>query len=83
VLTLGIALMRAGNRAAAQSKYDELTRLPRSDALLAQWHAALGEYDEAFRLARNSRGSLVPLLRVDPLYAGIRGDRRFSELAGS
>jgi tetratricopeptide (TPR) repeat protein len=78
-LTLGIAHAKAGNRAAAAAVVKELTSLePRPTAVLAQWHAATGNHDTAFALLHETSGSMAPVFRIDPLYAGLRADPRFS-----
>jgi TolB-like protein/Flp pilus assembly protein TadD len=81
-LTMGIAHAKAGNLAAADAVFKELSgRQPRPTAVLAQWHAATGNYDTAFALLHATSGSMAPVLRIDPLYEGFRRDRRFSAAA--
>lgn len=81
-LTMGIAHARAGSRVEAEGVFKELSsRQPRATAVLAQWHAATGNYDTAFALLHETSGSMAPVLRIDPLYDGFRSDRRFSDAA--
>jgi tetratricopeptide (TPR) repeat protein len=81
-LILGIAQMRAGNRAAAEAVFHDLnSRQPRPSAVLIQWHAATGSYDTAFALADNRSTALPAVLRVDPLFDGFRADPRFQSRA--
>ncbi len=78
VLMLAIAQARAGNVAAAGALIDEMSRRrPRPIVVLAQWHAARGEYDEAFGLIQSIDGGMPPMMRIDPLFEGFRSDRRF------
>jgi hypothetical protein len=44
---------------------------------LAQWFAANGNYDAAFAELRESKSAALPaVLQVDPLFEGLRADRR-------
>jgi hypothetical protein len=79
MLLLGIAELRAGNRAAAESIVQQLAAAPDSSSLMVQWHAATGNLDAAFNLLRTT-GLPAPVLRVDPLFAALRADARFSAL---
>jgi TolB-like protein/Flp pilus assembly protein TadD len=56
---------------------------PVSDYWVATIHAALGERDEAFRLLENAyqdHSQWILFLGVDPRFANLRADPRFSDL---
>ena len=80
LLTLGIAQARSGNQRAADSVWKDLSsRRPRPSALLAQWHAAAGDYDAVFEELKQSGSTALPVvLTIDPLFEGLRADRRFA-----
>ena len=53
---------------------------PQSFALIA---LGLGEIDEAFgqlEMAAEQRSSVMVNIRVDPLFASLRGDQRFNQI---
>ncbi len=78
-LMLAIAHARSGNRAAADAVFKDLAaRNPRAPVVLAQWFAANGNYDAAFAELRQTNSAALPaVLRVDPLFDGLRADRRW------
>ena len=83
LLTQGIAHARAGNRAAAETIFNDLnSRQPRPTGVLMQWHAATGNYDAAFELMK-TQPAPPAVLNVDPLFDGLRADRRFTPLTGT
>jgi predicted Zn-dependent protease len=80
VMLLGIAQLRAGNRAAADALWKDLaSRTPPPTGFMAQWHAATGNINEAIVLL-NRGSSPAPLLRVDPLFDALRVDARFADI---
>jgi Tfp pilus assembly protein PilF len=74
LLVMGLAQARAGNRAAADVIFKQLAaRGPQANVVLAQWHAAMGDYDQARRLLGGTPSEALPaVLRVDPLFDGFR-----------
>ena len=84
---LGYVMTRLGNPMAAREirgrlEDDSKKRYvsPQSFALIA---LGLGEVDEMFRqlaMAGEQHSSLMVNFRVDPLFASLRGDRRFGEI---
>jgi TolB-like protein/Tfp pilus assembly protein PilF len=81
LLTTGIAHARAGNRAAADAIFNDLSRRqPRPAAILTQWHAAAGNYDAAYETVGSGGATLPAVMRIDPLFEGFRADRRFHGL---
>jgi adenylate cyclase len=79
LLIKGIAYARAGDRAAADAIFNDLNnRQPRPTAVLAQWHAAMGNHDAAFALLGGSGSALPAVMRIDPLYDAFRADSRFA-----
>jgi hypothetical protein len=77
-----IALSRSGMAAAARALIDQLeSQTPRPHDVLAQWHAATGNRDQAFGLLRTpSSMAISGILRVDPLFDDLRADPRFAAL---
>jgi Tfp pilus assembly protein PilF len=82
---LGLALLRAGDKARADTILNELVRLePFPVVPLAQWYAATGDTNEAFRiLARTATPGAQPFVGIDPLFDGIRNDARFRRLVAA
>ena len=64
---------------------NELLRLePLPVVPLAQWYAATGDTNEAFRmLARTATPGAQPFVGIDPLFDGIRNDARFRRLVAA
>jgi eukaryotic-like serine/threonine-protein kinase len=80
LLIQGIAHARSGDQRAADRVWKELSaRRPRSPIVMAQWHAAMGNYDAAFDELKQSDTTALPaVFAIDPLFDGLRADRRFS-----
>jgi TolB-like protein/Tfp pilus assembly protein PilF/tRNA A-37 threonylcarbamoyl transferase component Bud32 len=77
----------SGNKTKAKQMLEELKRSAGnqylSPAALAGIYVGLGDMDEAFRLlqdAANDRDPWLIDIRVDQMYAPLRGDPRYSEL---
>jgi eukaryotic-like serine/threonine-protein kinase len=86
--TLAWVLATCGDRDEARRLSNRLTEVGArrwvDPVALALAHAGLGETDEAFRLVERAvdvRSPSIVLLRVDPLYSGLRSDLRFREVA--
>jgi DNA-binding winged helix-turn-helix (wHTH) protein/tetratricopeptide (TPR) repeat protein len=86
--TLAWVLATCGDRDEARRLRDRLREVGArrwvDPVALALAYAGLGETDEAFRLVERAvdvRSPSVVLLRVDPLYSGLRRDARFAEVA--
>jgi len=83
----GIVYEKMGNRNEAQIRLDELVdrfkyqwSMPYSTAIL---YFALGERDEGFRWlekAYENRDYRICLLKIDPVFDGVREDPRFQEM---
>ena len=80
LLVLAIAQARSGDQRAADSVWKDLSaQRPRSPIVMAQWHAATGNYDAAFEELKQSDSAALPaVFSVEPLFEGLRADRRFS-----
>src|SRR5262249_27697570 len=84
---LGHAYAKAGRRADAARMLNELRAkasheyvLPYSIAII---YIALGDHDEAFKWLERGydlRDEQLTALKVDPVFAPLRGDQRFSSL---
>jgi TolB-like protein/Flp pilus assembly protein TadD len=84
LVACAVAAYRAGRTADARARRTALeSRRPAPGVALAQLDSALGEYDAAFvRLDRlGARGNLPPALAFDPLFDGLRRDRRWPSVA--
>ena len=82
---LAIAFALSGKPGAARKIMDELMGQSKakylSPTVMAALYASLGEKDQAFALldkAYNERDSLLALLKVEPLFDGLRSDPRFT-----
>ena len=77
-----IALSRGGKQAAASALITQLeSQTPPPTEVLAQWHAATGNRDQAFALLNASTGAAISsVLRIDPLFDDLRADKRFAAL---
>jgi TolB-like protein/Flp pilus assembly protein TadD len=76
-----VALTRSGKRAAAEAMVRPLeTQTPPPTEVLTQWHAASGNFDQAFALLQDpaANGGVSAVLRIDPLFEGFRADPRFA-----
>ena len=87
ISALGYVQARAGNPDAARTQLDELAQRSArryvSPVLLAQVHAALGDYDRAFSNledAFHARATDLVWLNVRPAFDSIRSDARTIEL---
>jgi TolB-like protein/Tfp pilus assembly protein PilF len=81
VMLLALAHERAGNRMTAASLIRDLqSRQPAPLGVLAQWHAATGNADEAFRMLARLEGPPPPVIRIDPLFDQFRADARYAAL---
>jgi hypothetical protein len=56
------------------------TQTPPPTEVLTQWHAASGNFDQAFALLQDpaANGGVSAVLRIDPLFEGFRADPRFA-----
>ncbi len=80
---LRTALSREGERGCWRALLGIARSRGASPDLLAQYHAELGEQDEAFaelERAYAARVGQLNFLRVTPLLDALRGDPRFDEL---
>jgi Flp pilus assembly protein TadD len=84
---LGYANARAGKRAEAQSTLTRLVELWRngngSAGRIAVVYAGLGNREQALawlRRASQEHDVWMTLLKVDPVFDGLRSDERFKEL---
>jgi hypothetical protein len=85
--SIGNALARGGNRAGAIRSIDELTTLSKQKRVpaicFALVHAGLGENDETtvwLEKAYKERSDFLNVLKVDPVFDGLRDDRRFQDV---
>ena len=47
-------------------------------SLVSRFAISTGNNDEAFRLLGDSTAALPAVMKIDPLFEGLRADRRFS-----
>jgi serine/threonine-protein kinase len=87
---LARAYALAGRRREAVKIADELQRLAQrryvAPSVIATVYAALGDRDQAFAWldrARTERDFLLVLLKVEPMFDGVRSDPRFATLLAS
>ena len=87
---LGYLRGRAGDSAGARAVRDELVALAKkryvSPARLAQVHAGLGEVNETLaclEAARRARASDLAWVAVRPMFADLRGEPRFQQVAAA
>lgn len=85
--TLTFAYARAGKRAKAQRAFNALKRgpggIPPSPYFLALAELGLGNKDQAMaslELAYQRHDILLPLIRPEPMFDGLRSDHRFQAL---
>lgn len=84
---LSSALARAGRTAEAQTILNETEELSKTNDIPAQEMAimciGLGETDRAFELlqkALDDHFTVLPFIKIEPLFDGIRDDPRFADL---
>ncbi len=87
IASIGNARGRSGDRAGAMRSLDELTKLakgrPVSSMCFALVYAGLGDNDQALAAlerAYRERSDFLLVLKVDPLFDGLRSDPRFEDL---
>lgn len=87
IASIGNALARSGDRAGAMRSLNELTLLSKRKRVPAICfvliHAGLHENDQALawlEKAYKERSDFLLVLKVDPLFDGLRGDPRFQDL---
>ncbi len=85
--SIGNALARAGDRSGAIRTIDELTALSKQKRVpaicFALVYAGLGENDQTMEWlekAYQERPDFLNILKVDPVFDGLRADRRFQDL---
>ncbi len=84
---LGRAYARSGRKAEARKIIDDLKEQSKrkyvAPTIIAALHAELGEHDEAFvwlDKAFDERDFILVLLKVEPIFDGLRSDARFGAL---
>lgn len=82
---LALAAAHSGNRAEAQSMFDQFRQQHPSGSFyqFAQLHAQLGDKDAAFASLEQALGETDPglqVIKVDPFMAPLHGDGRFAAL---
>ena len=87
IASIGNALARSGDRSGAIRALDELAALSKQRRVaaicFALVYAGLGENDQTMvwlEKAYKERSDFLIILRVDPVFDGLRADRRFQDL---